>query len=196
MCDPISASTLAMASLGMSAVGTGVGIYGAIAQGEAAKASADYNAKIQRNNSIAAGYQAADAERRGEIQRDQIRLREAAVEGAGKAGWGASGVALGAGGSPETWMVDSAQKSSYDLAMSRHNTDMEVWGYKNQASNYLAQAKLDDYQGQTALTSSYINAAGTGLHGFGDIGFKTFGYASRQNPLGGRVDRNGGEYEP
>ena len=65
-----SAATATMVGLSTTASigGTLFSAYSAMQQSSAAKDAANYNAAIQRNNAIAAGYQADDAVERGNLQ--------------------------------------------------------------------------------------------------------------------------------
>lgn len=122
---------------------------GAIQQGSAQKAAADYNAAVARNNAIAARQQAsAEAER----QERQMRLRR----GANIAKAAASGVALE--GSVLDLFEDNAIEEEIDRLSIFYQGEIN-------ANNFEANATLDDMRGQAAKQASYFSAAGTLLGG-------------------------------
>jgi len=119
---------------------------GAIRQGQAAAASADYNAKVAQQNSQIAGDQgnaAVEAQ-----QRDAQRRMGAAV-----AAYGASGVQL-SDGSPMDVLEESARNSALDAATLKYNYKLRGMGFDNQASLYSAQSGF-------ASTAGYLNAGAT-----------------------------------
>lgn len=120
-----------------------VSAVGAIRQGQAAAASADYNAKVAQQNaqiSAAQGNAAVEAQ-----QRDAQRRIGAAV-----AAYGASGVQL-SDGSPMDVLEESARNSALDAATLKYNYKLRGMGFENQASLYSAQSGF-------ASTAGYLGA--------------------------------------
>lgn len=116
---------------------------GAIRQGQAAAASADYNAKVAQQNaqiSASQGNAAVEAQ-----QRDAQRRIGAAV-----AAYGASGVQL-SDGSPMDVLEESARNSALDAATLKYNYKLRGMGFENQASLYSAQSGF-------ASTAGYLGA--------------------------------------
>ena len=120
-----------------------VSAVGAVRQGQAAAASADYNAKVAEQNAQIANAQgnaAVEAQ-----QRDAQRRMGAAV-----AAYGASGVQL-SGGSPMDVLEESARNSALDAATLKYNYRLRGMGFENQANLYSAQSGF-------ASTAGYLGA--------------------------------------
>ena len=120
-----------------------VSAVGAVRQGQAAAASADYNAKVAEQNAQIANAQgnaAVEAQ-----QRDAQRRMGAAV-----AAYGASGVQL-SDGSPMDVLEESARNSALDAATLKYNYRLRGMGFENQAA-------LSSAQSGFASTSGYLNA--------------------------------------
>lgn len=144
MADPVTWA------VGLSALGTAVSAVGAIRQGQAAAASAEYNAKVAgQNEQIAAGQSVAASEA---LHRDQARKIGTAV-----ASYGASGVDL-ATGSPTDVLADSARMAALDDLTLKYNYRLKGLGFQNQAS-------LDTANAANSRTASYFSAAGSMLGG-------------------------------
>ena len=148
--------------------------YAGVAQSDAA----DFQSKVAQNNAKASEYQAQDAAARGEIERDNLRRKIAATIGTGRANWGASGVQLGSG-SPLNWELETAVAGEQDLAMSRDNTAMEQWGFRNQRNNFLAQSGLYRAESQSSAISGGINSSSSLLSGASQLD-RRYGWWSRQ----------------
>lgn len=172
MCEPITiAATMAVAGAGISAIGQ-------LQQGKAAKASADYQAQVARNNATLTEFQAQDAARRGEIERDRLRLDAKKLIGTGRTAYAAGNVMLDNGGSPLSWEQDVAAGAAADVEMSRYNTEMEQYGFRSQKQNYLTEANLLKMQGKQAVTASRIGAVSSLLGSVGTTGMQYYGMKS------------------
>lgn len=158
MCDPVS---LGVAGLGMAAISTGVGVMGSIQQAQAQNRAADYNTAIQRNNALAAQYEAQDIQARGAIEEKQHRLKVAQQAGAQRAASAASGVLVDAG-STANIVDDTVGFGELDALTIRQNAARQAWGAMNQSRNYSAQANLASMNKQNvglAATSSLVGGA-------------------------------------
>lgn len=98
-------SALAIASLALTAVGTGVAVAGTMAQGEAQRKATDYNRQVAENNAK----QQADA---AAFEAEKVRERGRRLVGSQRASLGASGIDLS--GSAEDVMFDSAISNELD----------------------------------------------------------------------------------
>lgn len=118
----------------------------AISQGNAAAASANYNARVAENNAIAVRQQAAA---------DEARQRRLAAKRSGSlvAGYGATGVTVE--GSPLDIMEESAMQEELDALTIRYNGELA-------ASNFMATAGMERARASNARTSGYMGA-GTAL---------------------------------
>lgn len=159
----VTATTVALAGLAVSAIGAGVAAYGQVEAGKAADKAAQYNAKVAENNALAAQQQA-------QFEADQQRKRHLRLLGRQKAAFAKSGVY---GGSMEDVIYDSELGGALDeLAI--------LYGGNVAAGNQRARALLDRMEGSNARTSGYLSAAGTILTGAGNA---AGGYSRR-----GRTD--------
>lgn len=136
-----------------------LGAVSAIRQGQATAASADFNAKVARQNQ-----QIVDSQGNSALETQQ---RGAARQiGAATAAYGASGVQLSEG-SPMDVLEESARNSALDAATLKYNYRLKGLGLDNQARLYTAQAGF-------ARSASYLSAAG-GLMSAGASGGTKFG---------------------
>lgn len=138
----------------LAGVGTGMAALGAVRQGQAVAASADYNAKVASQNAQIADAQGVAA---GEAQhRDAIRKI-----GAATAAYGASGVQL-SDGSPLDVLEESARESALDAATLKYNYKLKGLGFGNQAALYSAQSGFASTAGTlNALSAATSGAANT-----------------------------------
>ena len=145
MCVP-----LAVAAIAMSVVGAGVSAYGAVKQGQDAKAAADYNADAQRKTAISVENQGAQ---QAADKRQQMRRVEASQIAAGAANGlrTDTGTALNLAG-------ETAAFGELDALRITNNAARSAWGYQTQAS-------LDEWQGKQAQTAGYLKGAGSLLSG-------------------------------
>lgn len=163
MCD-FGVSAVLIASAVASAAAAGVSAYGSYQQGKAAQYEADFQSKVADNNAKVADYQAQDAARRGEEDARRIQTAYAQRIGAGRAGFAAGNVALDSG-SAGLWQVGTEQSRAEDLATSKQNTAMDVWGLKYQGTSLRAQSDALHIGGRNAQQGYNMQAAGSLLQG-------------------------------
>lgn len=166
---------VAEAGLALTALSTAASAYGMYQQGQAAQDQANYQAKIMDRNAQIAGMNAADAERRGQIEEKQLRLRTANIISDARSGLSGSGVVVDTG-SPLDIQTDTAAWGEYDVQTQRWNTAKEVWGIKNQAADYTAQSGLYRTAGANAASAGMTGAAGSLLSGAGTVADKWYKY--------------------
>lgn len=152
--------TLANASLAATALSAGVGVYGAVKSGQAQNAQAKYQSAVERNNAKIAGWQAQDATQRGQIEEQRQRLATARLRGAQRAGMASNGIEIDSG-SPLDVLMDTASLGELDALTIRSNAEREVYGFRAQGGNLMAQAGLTQMAGRNAQTAGYINAGST-----------------------------------
>lgn len=145
----------------MSLLGTAFSAISAIQQGNAAKASGDYNAALyERNAQIAQQQSAADETR----QRRLATMRA----GANRAAVGASGIQVD--GSPLDILESNAAQEELDALMIR-------WNGQNAADSARASGALARAQGENAQRSGYMQAGSAillgGAKAFSGIGSTT-----------------------
>ncbi len=139
----------------LAAAGLVVGGLGAVMQYQATRQQAEYQADVAKANALAAQYQADAAGRRGELEVDELRRQVSQTTGAGRAAYGAANVLLGSG-SALSWEQDVAAAGERDVAMSRYNTAMEQWAYRNQRQDYLAQSRYSLWSGRTGAMAGLV----------------------------------------
>jgi hypothetical protein len=156
---------IAAVSTAASLAATGVAVHGQIQQGKAQKQIADYNAKVARNNAIAARQQA-------QFEADRIRDKARRLAGSQRAAFSKSGIELS--GSVNDVMFDSAIELELDALSAIYKG--EVAG-----NNQTAQAEIFKMRGDAAKTGSQLAAAGTAIGGIGDAGSQAVGTINAVN---------------
>ena len=140
------------------AAGSAVGSYKA---SQGTKAAYEAQAQIAENNAVIAGWQAADAERRGALKATQSRIQYSQLKGSQRAAMAANGIELSVG-TAQNILNDADQFGQVDANTIIDNAAREAWGYRVQASNYHDNASLLQSR---ADAESPLMAAGTSLLG-------------------------------
>lgn len=168
MCDLITALTIGSTLMGAA---------GQIQQGQAANASAKYNAQVSEMNATLSERRAKDAIERGAVEEQRKRSEVARIKGQQQAAMAANGVDL-TFGSPLDTIVDTAVLGELDALTIRTNTHREAYDYRVDAVNKRAGGELEKMKGKAAKTAGYLGAAGTILTGAGKA------YGDRRETLG------------
>lgn len=147
---------LALGGIGaiVGLAGSAVSAIGAIQQGNATAAAAEYRAK---NNALLA----EDALNRGAQEQEAQRRKDAALMSRQRAVMAAGNVSL-ASGSPLTVLGDTALLGELDAARIGDNS-------RREEQAYLADAKLANMEADNARTAGAIGAFGTILGGTKDL---------------------------
>lgn len=148
----------------LTAVGTAVSTVGAIQQGRAAAAAATAQANAADQNAKISAKQAELAAQNGAREEREMRQRGAAIIGAQKAGYGASGLDIGAG-SPLDILTDTRYQNELDSLNVRRNAANQVWGYQAEQTNYLNQASAARASARNARSTANLMAVGNLLTG-------------------------------
>jgi hypothetical protein len=143
---------------------TVMGAAGAVQQGKAAQASANYNAKVADMNAKISERQARDAVERGALEEQQQRMKTSQVIGQQRAAMAANGVDL-TFGSPLDTLVDTATMGELDALTIRANTYREERDIRQQGNNQTAQASAFRAEGANARKAGFMDAFGTILGG-------------------------------
>ncbi len=130
--------------------GAAMSAIGAIQQGKAAKAAADFNVKVGEQNAAISRQNAADQARQQERE-TYMRL------GAVRAAQGASGGAAGEGSVLDV-IGDVAAQGELEKQQIIYRGELAARGYQNTAT-------LDAFSGETAQKSSYWKAGAELLSG-------------------------------
>tara|TARA_R110000796_G_scaffold53750_6_gene126075 strand:+ start:3121 stop:3660 length:540 start_codon:yes stop_codon:yes gene_type:complete len=140
----------------IAVTGAAVAAMGAIQQGNAAEASANYNAAVGRNQAITAQNN-ADAVRLGAAE-DAERFSRTSRKRAGT---------LRAGGASLDLLEDSAMQEELENLSILHSGELQALGFEDRALGLEAGARLDVMRGKNAKTAGYTGAAGALLKGAG-----------------------------
>ncbi|MBB0023626.1 hypothetical protein [Ralstonia pickettii] len=159
-------AALPVAALAVAAVGSAVSAYGAIAQGNAAKAAANYQAQVAQNNATIAGMNANAEIEKGNQQLQASQEQAAQHQGMIRAVMGASGIQLDSGSALRN-QEGMAQVDQLNQATITSNAARAAWNYRNQGANYAAQSQLDSMQGANAATAGYMSGFSSLLSGAG-----------------------------
>ncbi len=155
--------------------------------GGMAQSSADsYRAQVARNNAVTSDQNAAYSEQAGSAQATQAGMRAAAKQGAVKTSLAANGVNVNSGSAVD---VQAGQRETgvTDAATVMTNAELQSYGYKTQATNFEAQAGLDDDAASYAPIGAAFGALGSlagsssqngGLGGLSDFASKVGGLGS------------------
>ncbi len=161
MCVALGAlSGFQTATLALTAASVGVSAYGQYQQVKAQNAAAEYNAQILNQNAKFAELEAKDAEKRGEIEEKQHRLRVSRAIGDKRAQFGASGAVVDEG-TPLDVIDDTITFGELDALTIKHNTATEANRFRRQGFNFNAQSQLS----RASQTSPGFAAGSTLLTG-------------------------------
>lgn len=191
------ASLTAILSIGSAiagVAGTALSVFGAIQQGKAADAAAQYQANVATVN---AGIAEKNANRSIDSASEEQRQQDMsanALFGTQEARQGASGLSVNSGSALAT-RRSARQLSRLDALNIRQQGDVQAYGYRTDAANQHSQAEFSKMQGKNALTSSYLDAATSlvggassligGLGKFDLLKPKSGGSVSRRDPWQG-----------
>lgn len=139
--------TIALISLGATALSGAVSAYGAYQQGQSQAAAATYNAQVADRNATLARQQ-ADAEG------DDLARQQRRQMGTLRAAYGAAGIGLA--GSPLDVIEDTALEQATDINRVGYTGELKAIGMQEKAALYRAEA-------ENAKTSGAINAFGAGI---------------------------------
>lgn len=157
---------LAEAGIGAGLLGGATSAFGSIAQGQAQKSAAEYNAKIASENAAQAKQNAAIAGQSGAEQAAQESLKTRAEVGAIKANQAAAGLDVNSGSAVDV-RSSARELGELDALTVRSNAARQAYGYQVQGINEQAQSNLDRFEGEQAETAGDIGAASDLLNSFG-----------------------------
>ena len=151
-------------ALGLQGVSTIAGVVGGIQQGQAASSAAKYQAQVARNNAQIAQQNAEYASQAGETAAQAQGFKNRATLGTIAAAQGASGLSFD---SPSLYDVreGSANVLRLDTANVAQNAALRARADQTQATNYEAEAGLQERKASDAGTASTIGTFGTLLSG-------------------------------
>lgn len=135
-----------------------MGAAGAVMQAGASIDSGMYRAQVARNNQVIANDNANFAVERANQMDMSSQLRTGQVEGAQRAGFGASGVDVNVGSAVRT-QQDTARIGAIDATTIQQNGARSAWGFTNQGRGFAADAGLDEMTGAAGAMRSLVGGA-------------------------------------
>lgn len=172
----------------LAATSTGVQVYGAIKQGQAAKkageagqAAANDQASLSDYNAGVAELQAGDAIARGTEEENRYRTQVRGIVGEQRAGFAGANIDVGYGSAVDV-QADATMLGELDALQIRTNAAREAWGFKVQAEDYRRQAEITRKSGDNIAaagranqTAAFIGATGTALGGASSLLLTKYG---------------------
>jgi hypothetical protein len=149
----VTATTALAYAAAASAV---IGVIGSIQQGNQAEAAAESQANMDEYNAKKADQQAEHANRMAGIKEDDQRRRLRAAVG----NQIASSAEAGAGLNSDL-IRQSLYDGEMDTAAIRYEGALQADGYSSSAAMSRSNAEISRRQGKSAVTASYLNAAGS-----------------------------------
>ena len=147
-----TATIMGIVSAVTAAAGAGTAAYSAVAAGENAKETADYNAKVAENA-------AKDAQQRGAIAAAEQRQKTRQMIARQDAAFSAGGLDASTG-TPLDIQTETAGMGELDALRIIDNAQRQAAGLKT-------EAELSVFRGNAAQTAGYFGAAGSILGGLG-----------------------------
>lgn len=160
-------ASMAATAMAAAAGGNALSAYGKIKEGEAAQASANYNAAVQRANAAQAKSNQQLASQAGMAQEGMVQQKTRAESGQTVANQAGSGIDVNSGSAVDV-QASEAELGQLDAMTIRSNATKEAYGYQVQEVNDKSQANLDVFEGKNAKKASYIAATSTLLGGASD----------------------------
>ncbi|QWF72046.1 hypothetical protein KEF85_06210 [Methylomonas paludis] len=133
-----SGALAAIGSAGMSA-------YSGYSQANASQAAANYQAQIQQNNAVLAGYQRSAALQQGQSQAEAAMLQQSQILGEQRATLTSNGIKLDSGSAVDQ-LATTRFLAGQDLNTLQANAARAAWGYSAEAGNNQAQGQLLRWQ--------------------------------------------------
>jgi hypothetical protein len=161
MCAP----AIAIASLAIGAIGTGVAVHGQ-------RQTAKYQEALNRQNAELAERAAGDAALRGQAEEARIRMETARFLGSQRTAIVAGGAELGpAIDEPGLYETSSAQRilegtavaGKHEALLASNNAMREAFGLQAQAGFFSSEAAFVRSSGRTAIGGTLLAGAGQGL---------------------------------
>jgi len=173
MSGGISATTLAYASIAVTAISTAASMYAGYQQQQSAeksaKSAAEYNAQMAENEAATQQALAKNEISKGIADRERQQRQAARAMGDMRANMGASGFEMDSG-SNLSLLEESAAEHQYDSAVIMSNAEQSAWQHQVAGLNATNQKSLYDWQKANASSgrgAAYLGMAGTLLGGIG-----------------------------
>lgn len=166
---------LATVALVSTIVGGGAAVYSTYQSGQAAKAQAQYQAAVARNNEIMAKRLAEDARLRGDEEARKARKRAEQLAARQRAALAANGVAVDEGSAIDL-LGDTIQLGEAEAQTLRSNAEREALGYIMRAQGFAADSALADMTASQAGSATGIGVASTIINTAGSVASNWYEY--------------------
>lgn len=143
----------------IAGIGAGIAAVSAVSSGIAAGNAASYQAQVSRNNQAIAQQNAQRAASATAAQTEAAGLKARAQQGGLRAALAANGVDVNSGSAADV-QSGERQIGYLDTATVAGNAAQQVYGYRTQASNFGAQAELDQSEAAFDPIAGGLKAAG------------------------------------
>jgi hypothetical protein len=163
--------SISTAALVVAGVGAAVSAAGAISGGIAAGNEANYQSQVAKNNAQIAQQKAQYATASGEANAAATSMKGRAQIGAIKAAEAANNVDVNSG-SASAVRTGQRETNQLDTLTVMNRALLQDYGYQAQASNFSAQAGLDETAAEEAPIAGGLNAAGGLLSSASALGGK------------------------
>lgn len=162
------------APIALGVAGVALSAYGMVEQGQAASASAAYQAQVAKNNAQIATQNADYAVAAGQVQADAQSRKGAAALAHTKTAQAANNIDVNSGSAVKV-RAGQAETNTFDTQTTMQSALLKAYGYKTEAAGYSAQSGLDDYAARSIPIGADIGAGATLLSGASSLGFKWSG---------------------
>jgi len=155
---------MCVVGVALSVASTALGM--AAANREAKATAAAYNSQAQTDeaNARIARQQAEDAISRGQTEEDQLRQKATRFKASQKAAFAASGTDTTMGSAIDV-ITDTSFLSEQDAANVRYNASQQSLGFRQQANNYMFQARGNRAAAKNARTAGKMKMFSTLIGG-------------------------------
>lgn len=151
-------------SLALTAIGTGIGIFGAIQQGQSQQKAAEYQAGVAEKNKQINLLNATRALDRSKTEELQVEEQNRALYGAQVAQQSASGLALG-GRSQILTRKSARELGRRDALNVLEAGEIEAYNFRVAAEDSGTEAQFLHQSGQDAALAGWLNAGSTLIGG-------------------------------
>lgn len=141
---------------------------GAVQQGSALSAMANYQSQVSANNAQIAGQYAEQATQTGELQSYEEGLKERQQQQAITSGIAAGGVNVNTGSARQV-RESQAELGQLDVEQVRQSAALQAYGYQTQQVGFQAQSQLETAQAGFEQTAGWLKGIGSLVTGAADI---------------------------
>jgi hypothetical protein len=165
----------------LAIIGSVVSAVGQVANGMASAANAEYQSQVAANNAQIARQNATYSIQAGQAKAQQESMKQAQTGGLIKAAQAANGVDVNTGSNVDV-QTSQREKGVLDTETTVHNSQLQAYGYRTQATNFEAQSQLDSQQASQAEFGGILGATGSLLSSAKSTGFSFSSPATTTSP--------------